>query len=357
MNTLRLSQVVLLCFLFCASSVEAKARWQPQRLPTINETARVIKHVLVNYDDGRCKTRAHRRSHPSRCVKVDGDWRQAKLGVWRWHNETFRKEHYTDGKIRWYAQGIINALEKVELGDNFDYYVSMVMEALRQSKFHPRAWSRYNRGADGQYIRFDQPWCDGKNSLLAKLGRVCETEGAKRRCKNAIDLFETGTAVAKKRFHRKCDWADRKGGDGGAFQMHMSTLARIARTASFRRAAQEILGHKEPWHYTMGQHFWISAVAAAHWQKKQGLVLTRPKTEEGCGKWMKKRYTRRQIKKMGKAHPRSATYSCFKLRYCNGTPMKVGNARNACHRARFVRKSFRQVMGKTVEITLADEVM
>jgi hypothetical protein len=357
MNPRRLLQLVLLCFLFWTPPVEAKGRWQPPRLPTVDEVAKTIKHVLVNYDDGRCKTRAHRRKHPGRCVKVDGEWRQVKRGVWRWHNEKFRKEHYNDAKLRWYAEGIINALEKVGLHENFDYYVSMVMEALRQSKFHSRAWSRYNRGADGQYIEFTQPWCDGRKSLLSRMGKVCGPEGERRRCRNAIDLFKTGTEVAKKRFRRKCDWADRKGGDGGAYQMHMSTLARIAEMSGFKKAVNEILGHQEPWHYTMSQHFWVSALAGAYWQKRQGLVLIKPKTETGCGKWMQKRYSRRQLRHLGKTQPRSAIYSCFKLRYCNGTPMKVGNAKNACRRARFVRDAFRQVMDSNLEVTTADELM
>ncbi len=345
MNTPRLLQFVLLYFLFCMSSV-VEARWQPQRLPTMEEMAETIKYTLVNYDSGKCRIKKFRQKHPGRCTKVDGNYRLVKPGVWGWHNEHFRKKHYTDGHIKWYAEGIINALKVAKLHKNFDYYVSMVMEPLRQSKFRARAWSRYNRGSDGQYMTFDQPWCDGKNSLLVRLGKVCGSEGAKRPCKTAIDLFDSGTEMAKKRFRRKCDWADRKGGDGGAYQMHMSTLARVSRMPGFRKAVRLVLGHNQPWHYTMSQHFWVSALAGVFWQKRQA-------SKEGCGQWLKKRYTRAQIKAMGKKHPKSATYSCLKTRFCIGTPMKVGNAKNACRQSRFVRDAFRRIMGTNVEVTIA----
>jgi hypothetical protein len=352
MNSLRLLQFVLLCFLFYvpSSSVEAKGRWQPKRLPTVNEVAETIKYTLVNYDSGKCRIKAFRRRHPGRCTKVDGNYRMVKSGVWGWHDESFRKKNYTDGHLRWYAEGILHALEVAGLHKNFDYYVSMVMEPLRQSKFNARAWSKFNRGSNGLYMKFNQPWCDGKNSLLARMGKVCRSDGEKRRCKTAIDLFDTGTEMAKKRFQKKCDWADRKGGDGGAYQMHMSTLARVSLMPGFRRAARKILGHKEPWHYTMSQHFWVSALAGVFWQKHQA-------SDGGCGQWMKKRYSRAQIRAMGKSNPRSATYSCFKTRFCIGTPMKVGNAKNACRQSRFVREAFRRVMDTSLEVTTADELM
>lgn len=330
MNSVRFIIISLVVLLL---PVSVDARWSPDRLPTVSDVAAVIKHVLSQYDDGRCRSRIHRRKHPNRCVRTDEGWKQAQRGVWRWHNDDFREEYYSDSKLQWYAAGIINALEQTQLDDNFNYYVSLVMEALRQSKFYPRAWSRYNRDKDGNFIRFNQPWCDGKGSLLHRLGKIC---GGKL-CDTALDLFEHGTDEAKRIFRKRCDWADRKGGDGGAYQMHMSTLARVSRRHGFRASVHKILGHNEPWHYTMSQHFWISALAGAHWQKKQA-------SWEGCGRWMAKRYSHGQIRRLGKTNPRSATYSCFKLQFCNGTPMKVGNPVNACREARFVRQSFQHVM-------------
>lgn len=338
-------QVTLLCMLLVVP-INAQARWKPDRLPTIKEMTKTIKYTLTRYDSGRCRIRKYRRKHPRRCIREDGKWRQARLGVWRWYKEDFREEFYNDQVLQWYAKGILNALQVVGLDNNFNYYVSMVMEALRQSKFYPRAWSRYNRDSEGNFIRFDKPWCDGRGSLLSRLGKACGPEDNRRPCKNAIDLFQNGVDEAKEIFRKRCDWADRKGGDGGAYQMHMSTLARVSRMPGFRPAVHDILGHKEPWHYTMGQHFWVSALAGAYWQKAQA-------SDNGCGRWMKKRYSRKQLRWMAKKHPRSATYSCFKTRYCNGTPMRVGNARSACRLAKFVRHAFKQVMEDGTEITLA----
>lgn len=294
---------ILICLLFGLTVLLifrqagwAKARWQPTRMPTIEETATVIEQVLATYSGS---------------------------GVWGWHVPKVRQRWYTDSQLESYAKGIHAALKAADLY-RFDYLVTLTEEGLRQSKFLPDAWSKFNIDkATGEYMKFKDPWCDGIATRLGYSG--------------SLDVFVTGTPAHKKRFRRKCDWASRKGGDGGMYQLHMSTLDYVRRMPGFMTAVHRIRGDEEPWHYVFGRDHRISALAMAFWLKKQA-------SEGGCGQWMKKSYSRRQLRHLAKTSPRSTIYSCFKTRFCSGTPMKVGNPKNACRQNAFVRGIFQRVM-------------
>ena len=341
----RILLVAILVLLGISMPAEAKpAKWTPDRLPTVDEVAEAIRHVVRTYDAGACGGKTYRTKHPRSCVREGGRWHAANPGVTYWHNPETREQYYDIEVLRGYAKREYEVAR--ELGacpadgsfsrKCFDLLVTVNEEFLRQTKFRPEAHSRYNRANDEmcQDAKFRTKW--KAQCKKTSRGRWVTT-GVKFQfvdpwCKRQEKRHGHLTDA----FRRSCKPSRIQRADLGMGQQHMSTLNHLGREYCTRHPDQCGEGG---WHYTMVRDPDVSIWVTTFWIVQQSEF-------NRCGRWLTGRLTRGKIRGLGR---RSITYSCLATKRAGGWPMKVGNPENAVRMLHLMRASFQAVMTKSEE--------
>ena len=284
---------------------KADARWYPSQLPTEEEIADTIIHIVSNFEE---------------------------TGVWYWRVPELRARYYDRGRLLAYAQHEYRVLQDLDVcpvdrsmdRKCFDALVTLNEEFFRQTKFRPDAHSRYNRASDEM--------CQDPK-FRAKWSAQCKKRGARWVTTRVpfefedpwCDKIRAQYGYLTDAFRRRCKASRMQRADMGMGQQHMSTLNHIGHS---------LFG--DDWHYTMVRSPAIAIQVTATWILGQS-------DRQACGQWLQ-RLTRGKTRAILRSES-GITYSCLLTRQCGGMPMRVGNPKSCCRYLRDTRKAFQAVMG------------
>jgi len=321
------------------TNTASAARWYPDRMPTEPEIVEIITHMLTNFDDGSCRGKSYRTKHPDACVRVDRKWQAARKGVWYWYQEDTREKFYNPTVLADYAKAELKSLRMLGICPKdgsytkqcFDTLVTLNQEFLRQTKFRPDAFSKFNKSNDEmcQDAKFREKW-------TAQCRKTSGGRWVATQVKFKFD--DPWCEKAKKRyghmtpkFLRACPASRVQRADFGMGQGHTSTLNRLGRELASKFPEMFPSG----WHYTMARDPNVSILTTTLWIWQQAQYT-------GCGKWTAKLTPRKKtsVFKLGTG----TTYSCLVTQRHGGIPMKVGNPDSATYYLDMTRKSFQAIL-------------